>query len=163
MKKKKQKSRQKISKKLVPKLGIAFKNEYYLETTWILSSVIEMKLKSILGKIDTHYSPPAPKLDVTLKRIKFLLVKLSNPILNKYFEMRLIEELRNWKNYRNEVFRDMVHMHVSKLRMKKMAEEGIVLLQELNAVAKKIKSEWKKLQAEIAASSNPEDETGKAN
>ncbi len=39
------KKKQKIVKKLVPKAGLAIKNEFYIEASWILSIIIESKLR----------------------------------------------------------------------------------------------------------------------
>jgi hypothetical protein len=157
MKKKKRKSKQKINKKLITKAGLALKNEHYLEATWILSSIMEKKLGSILGNLDNKYTRVGSNLDSSLKRMKFHLLKGTQPFLSKHLEIRFISELRAWKSYRNSVFKDMVTKHVSKMRMKKMAEEGIVLLQELNTLAKIIKSESRKLRVQntpIANTSN---------
>ena len=145
MKKKKRKLVRKTSKKLITKAGFALKNEYYLEATWILSSIIENKLFAILRSVDDQPGISKLKMLRSLNRIKNLLSKSNHLFLLKHIELRLIDELRTWKNYRNDVFRDMVHTQVSKRRMKKMAEEGIVLLHELNALAKKIKSESKRI------------------
>ena len=145
MKKKKQKSNPKIVKKLVPRAGLALKNEFYLEATWIISTIMETKLRSVITRVGKENPGPGFGLAKCIKRVKYLLLKKDHPLLSKHLEIRLTDELRSWKNYRNKVFKDMSEIHVSKTRFKKMAEEGIVLLQELNSSVKKFKADWKKL------------------
>ena len=144
MKKKKQKSKTKVVKKLIPRAGIALKNEFYLEATWIISSIMETKLRSMITRVEKENPGLGFGLEKCLKRLKYLLKKTDYPLLSKHIELRLIDELRAWKNSRNSVYKDMAEIHVSKARLQKMAEDCIVLLQELNSSAKKFKSDWKK-------------------
>lgn len=139
------KRRKKIIKRLVPKAGLALKNEFYFEASWILSSIIESKLARILAMIADEYQGVSLGLHKSLLRIKFLHLKGSYPLLARHFEIRLIDELRAWKNKRNGIYKDMTSIHVRPSRIKMMVEEGIVLHQEFNNAFKNFKLEWKQL------------------
>ena len=153
MKKKKKGSikKQKVVKRLVTKAGLALKNEFYLEASWVLSSIIESKLRRILTLITQEDPGPGFGLQKCLNRIKFLYLKGSQPLLVKHFEMRLIDELRSWKSHRNSIYKDMIKIHVSARRIKKMTEEGIVLHQELTTVYKNFKKEIRQDLPEVTA------------
>jgi hypothetical protein len=144
MKKKKQKSKKKVKKQLIPKAGLALKNEFYLEATWIISSIMETKLRTLITRAEKENPGLGFGLEKCIKRLKYHLIRKNYPLLTKHFEIRLIDELRAWKNSRNSIYKDMAEIHVSKARLQKMAEDGIVLLQELNSSAKKFKSDWKR-------------------
>ena len=142
--KKKKERQHKPYKRMITKAGEAIKNEFYLEGTWIISKLMEEKLKNLLTRFENHNPGLSFGIDQCLKRIKFLTLKDNSSILARYIEMRLIDDIRNWKNQRNVLFKDVLHLHVSKKRMKKTSEDGIILLQELLQSAKKFKYEWKK-------------------
>ena len=144
MKKSKKQAKKKSAKKLVPEAGMALQNDFFLEFSWILTSIFEVKLRKILGMI-THEKPrPGIGLQKCLLRLKHLHLKESYPLLNSHIEIRLIDDLRTWKNHRNQIYHDMRDIHVSPRRIKKMAEEGIVLHQELVTVYSKLKKYWKR-------------------
>jgi hypothetical protein len=159
MKKKDQKSKTKALKKLVPNAGLALKNEFYLEAAWLVSLIIESKLLSVINRVEENHPGTGTGFERSLKRLKYIMLKTDHPLLVKHFEIRLIDELRKWKNYRNNVFKDMIETHVSKARFKKMAEDGIVLLHELNSSCKKFKSDWKKYLKTANQSTHATDES----
>ena len=144
MKKKKKvvKKRKKDGKKLVEKAGLAIKNEFYLEASWILSSIIEKKMKDLLAKLENHKPGTGFSLEQCIKRVKYLHLTSKFPLLTAHFTISFIDELRNWKNQRNTIMKDMLVVHVSKIRMERMALDGIRLLKELNAAHKKFKAEF---------------------
>ena len=144
MKKKKKviKKRKKDGKKLVEKAGLAIKNEFYLEASWILSSIIEKKIKDLLGKLENHKPGNGFSLEQSIKRVKYLYLTSKYPLLTTHFTVMFIDELRNWKNQRNNIMKDMLDVHVSKARMERLALDGIRLLKELNAAHKKFKAEY---------------------
>lgn len=135
----------KPAKRLIAKAGEAVKSEFYLEATWIVSKLMEEKLKNLLTRFENHNPGLSFGIDQCLKRIKYLILRNQSSSLAKHIEMRLVDDIRNWKNQRNTLFKDILHSHVSKKRMKKSAEDGIVLLQELLHSSKKFKEEWKKM------------------
>lgn len=143
-KKKELKKKYKVIKKLVPKAGFALKNEFYLDASWILSSILESKLRRILTLMISEHPGLGYGLQQCLRRIKFLQLKGTYPLLIKHFEIRLIDELRIWTNHRNNIYKSLTDTHVSKVRMKKMALEGIILYQELNTGYKNLKKDWTK-------------------
>jgi hypothetical protein len=144
MKKKKKvvKKRKKDGKKLVEKAGLAIKNEFYLEASWILSSIVEKKMKDLLDKLEHHKPGTGYSLEQCIKRVKYLHLTTKYPLLATHFTIKFIDELRNWKNQRNTIMKDIVDVHVSKARMERLAMDGIRLLKELNAAHKKFKSEY---------------------
>jgi hypothetical protein len=135
--------KKKAIRKLLPKAGLALKNGFYLETSWILSSIIELKIRRILALITDEKPGLSLGLDKCLRRFKGLYIKGSHPLLARHFEIRLIDELRIWKNKRNSIYHDMTLIHVRPVRLKRMVEEGIVLHQELNNAYKNFKKDWK--------------------
>lgn len=146
------KKKQKIVKKLVPKAGLAIKNEFYIEASWILSIIIESKLRRILTLMMNENPGLGFGLQKCLRRIKFLERKGAHPLLVKHFESRLINELRTWTTYRNHIYKSLIDTHVSKARIKKMAEEGIILYQELNTIYKNFKKDWTKEVVKVSSS-----------
>ncbi len=128
-------------KKQVQKAGLAIKNEFYLEASWILSSMIEKKLKKMLEKIENLNMGSGYSLEQSVKRIKHLHITAKQPFFSEHFEVRLIDEIRNWKNQRNIILKDMQDVHVSQARLERLALEGIRLLKEWNKASKKFKAE----------------------
>jgi hypothetical protein len=144
MKKKKQKQGQKIVRQLVPKAAVALKNEFYLESAMIISSLVESRLKNLITRVEKVNPGIGFGLERCIKRVKYLILRNPDSLIAKSFEVRLIDDLREWKNHRNGILKDMIEIHVSRNRLKKLAQEGIILFQELNASGKKFKKEWKK-------------------
>jgi hypothetical protein len=142
MKKKKKvvKKKKKDGKKLVEKAGLAIKNEFYLEASWLLSSIIEKKVKDLLAKLENHKPGTGFTLEQCIKRVKYLHLSSKHPLLTAHFTVPFIDELRNWKNQRNTIMKDMLDVHVSKERMERLAMDGIRLLKELNSSHKKFKA-----------------------
>lgn len=137
--------KKKAIKRLLPKAGLALKNGFYLETSWILSSIVELKIRRILTLITNEKPGLSVGLEKCLRRIKGLHIKGSHPLLVKHFEIRLIDDLRVWKNKRNSIYQDMTIIHVRPGRIKRMVEEGIVLHQELNSALKNFKKDLKQV------------------
>ena len=138
------KTRIKVVKLLVLKAGVAVKNEFYLEALIIISQIMETRLRTIITRVEKAHPGSAFNLSQSVKRGKYLLLNVNDSILNKNFEVRLLDDIRSWKNQRNAILKDIQTIHVSQKRLKKMAEEGIQLLNELNASYKKFKSDWNK-------------------
>ena len=139
--KKAEKKRKAVRKKLVEKAGLAIKNEFYLEASWILSSIMEKKLKELLCKLENQKPGAGFSLEQCIKRVKFLHLTSKHPLLTMHYKISFIDDLRNWKNQRNIIMKDMLDVHVSKARMGRLAMDGIRLVKELNAEHKKFKSE----------------------
>ena len=134
--------KKKDGKKLVEKAGLAIKNEFYLEASWILSSIIEKKVKDLLYKLENHKPGMGFTLEQSIKRVKYLHLSSKHPLLTAHFTVKFVDELRNWKNQRNNIMKDMLDVHVSKERMERLAMDGIRLLKELNSAHKKFKAEY---------------------
>ena len=136
MKRKKRKSEKKSGKKLVEKAGLAMKHEFYLEASLIISYLMERKLKKVRQKIEKQTINPGFTLDQSIRRVKFLLLSSNQTELTERFSVVFIDEIRNWKNQRNEVFRDITERNVSHARMERLATEGVKLYKTLNNAAK---------------------------
>jgi hypothetical protein len=144
MKKKKKKTGRKVVRQLVPRAGVALKNEFYFETSIILSTLFESRLKNLITRVEKVNPGFGFGLDRCIKRVKYLIVRNPGSLIAKYFDLQLVDSLRAWKNHRNGILKDMLTVHVSDNRMKKLAQEGVVLFQELNEANKQFKKEWKK-------------------
>ena len=158
MKKKKKAAKQadKQGGKLAGKAAQAMKNEFYLEASWIISSMLEKKLKKLLGQIESQPPGSAFTLEQSIKRVKYLLVSSKqadltahptahptahlNVRLDVRLDVRLIDDIRNWKNQRNEILKDIPDIHVSQARLERLALEGIRLLKEWKKAVKEFKS-----------------------
>lgn len=126
------------------KAGLAFKHGFYLETAWILSAIFEKKSKSLLKRLETRQVLQSYSFEQSIKRIKYHHLSGRVPQLKLYLDLNLIEEMRNWKNSRNTMLKDMVSVHVSIKRMERLASEGIVLYKRWNKSLKLIKTDLKK-------------------
>jgi len=124
---------------MILKAGLALKNEYYLEASWIISAYLEKRLKNILKKVEIQKAGIDNLFDQNIKRIKHLHLTTQNPLLTEHFSIQMIDELRAWKNQRNEVMKDMLVRHVSGDRMERLANEGVRILKEWNARHKDFK------------------------
>ncbi len=126
-------------KRLVEKAGLAIKHEFYLEASWILTSIFEQKLKKILEKLQ----PPTKKHGLTftqlINRIRNLSISAKHPDFSAHIKVGLIDDIRTWKNQRNDVLKDIPGIHVSQARLERLANEGIRLFKELNKAAKLLK------------------------
>ena len=141
---KKKTNSRKVIKKLILKAGLALKNEFYLETSWIISTIIETRLKSIITRVEGKNPGTGYNLDRCVKRVKYLIVKGDHLILSKEIGLLLVDVIRVWKNHRNKILKDMSEKHISRQRFAAVAQEGIVLMQEMNGSYKKFKSGWVK-------------------
>ena len=135
---------QKKARLLIPRVGLAMKNEFFLEALWLSSLVIEARLRSLIAKNDKMHPGAGFTFEQCLKRIKFLLLKLPESFISKHITVELIDEIRTWKNQRNLVFKAIETSHVSKKRIQALAEEGIDLMNQLNGAYKLYKVNWKK-------------------
>ena len=144
MKKKKKKTTQKVVRQLVPRAALALKNEFYFEAAIILSNLFESRLKNLITRVEKVNPGFGFGLDRCIRRVKYLIVRNPGSLIAKYFEIQLIDSLRTWKNHRNGILKDMLTAHITDNRLKKLAQDGVVLFQELNAANKQFKKEWKK-------------------
>jgi len=150
--KKKAKAGKKFINKQVPLAGLAIKHGFYLDALLILSSIMESRLRSVITRVQKENPGPGLSLERCIKRIKHLRLTHPDPMLEKTFDVQMIDSLRNWKNRRNDVLKDFTRIHVSKKRTEKLTQEGILLLRDLNSSSKKFKAEWK---ASLQSSSVP--------
>ncbi len=141
--KKEKKAPKKGVKSMVSSAAEACKNEFYLESSMITSNVMEFRLRSLITRVE-HANPGAGfNLEQCLKRMKFLHLAGKDPLLNQHLEVRLIDDMRTWKNQRNAILKDLAEIHVSKRRIETLANDGIRLSKEFTAVCKGFKKSWK--------------------
>jgi hypothetical protein len=144
MKKKKKtpKKGKKAGTKMVEKAGLAVKNEFYLEASWILSAIMEKKIKDVIDKLENQKHGNGFSFDQSIRRLKFLLLTSKYPLLTGNFTVQFIDNLRTWKNQRNAIMKDLPEVHVNKTRLERLALDGIRLLKELNSGYKKFKAQF---------------------
>jgi len=135
-KKKSKKPTKKEKKQLIQKAGIAMKNQFFMEATWLLSEILEKKLKYLLEVIENSKPGAGFTLEQCIKRLKHLHVANKNQILKNHFDLKLIEKTMTWKNQRNTMIKDMLYVHVSKQRKENLALDGVKLLKEWNKAVK---------------------------
>jgi len=127
------------NKRLVEKVGLAVKNEFYLEASWILSTIFERKLNKIVEKLQ----PSEPRQNLTftqlINRVRSLNISAKHPDFSAHIKVGLIDDIRNWKNQLNELMKDIPQIHVSQARMERLANEGVRLFKELNKATKSLK------------------------
>jgi len=141
MKRKKTKTAKKRGgTKLIEKAGLAIKHEFYLEASWILSTLFERKLHKILEKLQPPSQTRGMTFEQSIKRVKYWHLSSKYPDLAKHFKVELIDDVRIWKNQRNDILKDMPDIHVSQARMEKLATEGVKFYKELNKAVKSFKS-----------------------
>jgi len=134
----------KPGKKMIEKTGKAMKEGFYLEAVWILSSIFEQKIRTLFFRIENQKPGAGLSLEQCLKKLKHLHITGKYPLLTTHISILLVDETRNWKNQRNTMMKDMLDVHVSKVRIEKLAMEGIELLKKWNLAWKKMKDELKK-------------------
>jgi len=127
------------SKEMTIAAGKAMKNGFYTETIWILTGIMELRLKKVITLTEGKAPGAAFGIEQCLKRIKNLQSKEWYSVLKTEFPLSLITSLRSWKNNRNVMMKDMLEMHVSDDRKERLAKEGIKLLKALNKVFKRYK------------------------
>ncbi len=124
---------------MIEKAGLAIKHAFYLEASFILATLFEQKLKKLLGRIENQPGSGFT-LEQSIKRVKYILVSEKVPDITSYVDVALIDNLRIWKNQRNEILKDMPDVHVSQARLERLATDGVRLYKELNKAAKAFKS-----------------------
>jgi hypothetical protein len=123
--------------------GLAFKHGFYLETSWILSLIFEKKAKNLLKQIEGVAHVKGYSFEQSIKRIKYHHQGGRMNELEMHLDLGLIDSMRNWKNTRNTMLKDMIDIHVSNQRMERLASEGIALYKKWNKSLKSVKREMK--------------------
>ncbi len=129
----------KTVKEMTIAAGNAMKNGFYTEAIWILSGIMEMRLKKMIIQTEGMNPGAASGMEQHLKRIKLLQTRERYSALKEQFPSTLIDAMRTWKNNRNIMMKDMLEMHVSWERKERQAKQGVALLKELNKVYKHYK------------------------
>ncbi len=129
------------NKKSIQQAKLAVKNKFYLEASWLISSLLESRLKNLLRIADHHQPSAGFTLEQSIKRVKFLLLTSENATLTGAFDVGLIDEIRNWKNQRNTILKDMLDVHVSQSRLERLSLDGMRLSRDWKKAAKQFKSD----------------------
>jgi len=119
--------------------GIALKNGFYTEASWILSEIIEERLRKVIMMMERVKPGAESGLEQNIKRVKQLLSQDHNSPLQEHFPYTLITSIRSWKNKRNILMKDMLVLHVSLERKERIAKQGIAVLKKLDQVYKQYK------------------------
>jgi hypothetical protein len=138
-KKKSTKNQKKNKKQLIQRAGMAVKNQFFLEASWLISEILEKKIKSLLELAEKQKPGAGYTLEQCIKRLKYIHISGKSLPIRDHFDMKLIEKTRNWKNQRNTLVKDMLYVHVSKTRKENLAMDGIRLLKEWNKEIKSFK------------------------
>ena len=138
--KKKNAAKNSSSKQLIERAGLAMKHGFYFEASLILSSVFERKLKKLMGKVENQAPRQGFTLEQSIKRVKYLHLSQKYPGLTANFSLGLIDNIRTWKNQRNEILKDIPDVHVSPARIERLANDAVKLSGELSKAVKTFKS-----------------------
>ena len=140
MKQRKQTAEKKTSaKKLVEKAEMAIKHEFYLEAIWIVSAAFERKLVKILDLLQPSPQRPVFTFTRLLQLVKKLNINTMYPGLSTNFNEEILDEIREWKNQRNEMLKDLSDIHVSQARLRRLATQGFNLFREFSVAVKSLK------------------------
>jgi hypothetical protein len=129
----------KTVKEMTIAAGNAMKNGFYTEAIWILSGIMEARLKKMIILTEGRNPGAASGMEQHLKRIKLLQTRERYALLKSQFPSTLINAMRSWKNNRNIMMKDMLEMHVSWERKERQAKQGVALLKQLDKVYKHYK------------------------
>lgn len=142
--KKEKKNPKKNVKSLISKADEAYENEFFLEASILTSSIIEARLRTLITRVEKANPGTGFNLEQCLKRIKYLHLSGRDPVLCKHIEVRLIDDLRTWKNQRNAILKDLAEIHISRKRIENLAHTGVLLQKEFTLAYKEFKKDWKK-------------------
>ncbi len=127
------------AKELQKRAGMALKNKYYLEASWILSVLFERRVKRLIRKLEGNQKTVGITFEQSIKRIKHLHLSGNHHDFSETFSIELIDRLRQWKNQRNLILKDMLAVHVSQARMERLARDGFRLSQIWNKALRSYK------------------------
>lgn len=128
------------TKKLLELAGRAIKNEFYLEASWIFSVIFDRRIKRILEKYEGRQRVSGFTFEQSIKRFKHLLLTVNNNELAAGFDTALIDRIRQWKNQRNLMLKDMLEIRVSQARMERLSCDGVRLYKEFSKAIKSYKA-----------------------
>ena len=93
----------KKAKSIIPRAKLAFKNEFYLETSWLISLAVEARLRSMIIRHERMNPGAGFTLEQCLKRTKFLIqncvpgktseilfIRQSNPLIYQSAGCRIL-------------------------------------------------------------------------
>lgn len=136
--------KKKGTKKMLSRAKLALKNEFDLEASWIISALLEKRLKNILEIVEHQKPGLFYTFDQNIRRMKHWRLTCGETPLADHFTIQMIDALRIWKNQRNEVMKDMLVRHITKNRLERLAHDGIRIVKEWNASTRALKLELKK-------------------
>lgn len=127
------------AKELQKRAYLALKREYHLEASRILSVFFERRVKRLIRKLEGNQKTVGITFEQAIKRIKYLHISGNHPHFSEKFSIELIDLLRQWKNQRNLILKDMLTVQVSQARMERLARDGFRLSQIWNKALKSYK------------------------
>jgi len=121
---------------LLERAGLAIKHEFYLEASWTLSTLFAMKLTRFIER----WQPAEKAAHLTFARMirtaKKVVVTSGRSDRPATDLLVLFDEIRGWKNLRNELLKDIREVQVSQARLERLASEGARLYAVLGKATK---------------------------
>ncbi len=123
------KDKNKVYVSLMSKLNQALKNEFYYESIFIEYAILEDRTESILR----HSKNYIDGLTLSNKLAKIKSIKILNDCYcKKHLSSELINSIYDWKNKRNNLIHDLVKSEYNNVNVKKIAEDGFIIVKTLN-------------------------------
>lgn len=129
-------------KKYFSRVNEAIDNDFHLEATWIIYSLLEDRLKSLSIK----------KLGLSLDRdnVESTIIALKNeikvnPMLSRELSFELLESLDKWRKERNNVFHFLTQERIDEAKLRLISLNGEALLRQIASANMRVK---KRLKAE---------------
>lgn len=129
-------------KKYFSRVNEAIDNDFHLEATWIIYSLLEDRLKSLSIK----------KLGLSLDRdnVESTIIALKNeikvnPMLSRELSFELLESLDKWRKERNNVFHFLTQERIGEAKLRLISLNGEALLRQIASANMRVK---KRLKAE---------------
>lgn len=114
---------------LMNKLKKATYNEFYYEAIFIEYAIIEERTESILKHANIKCEDNT-KLETKLNKIRSN-PKFENKYCKKHITDNFIEEIREWKNQRNDLIHSLIKSKSNKEDIKNIALHGECLAKKL--------------------------------
>lgn len=114
----------------------AIQNEFHLEATWIIYSLLEDRLKSLsINKL---------RLSLIRNNVESMIIALRdevkiNPMLSQELGDELLDDIDKWRRERNNVIHFLTQERINETELKKISLKGESLLKDISAVNMRVK------------------------
>lgn len=138
----------KTYRELKVRLKKALQSGFWFEATIIEYAIMEDRTRSILSHVGLHPS----KLDgmSLYAKVKSLSnqIRINHPVLGKKMDEDLLERIQEWRVLRNKIVHEACYHPYDEEAVKKIAEEGSELVNQLINNSRRITNYYKKHQNE---------------